>query len=78
MLLIFIFYQYLRTVAVACGMGEGDTSGVDDDAVLTAVDSSFVNDVLAVPPLKCFLIVVILYQYACFPIPPLGCVMFPL
>lgn len=31
-------------------MCEGDATGVDDDAVLTAVDASFVNDVLAVPP----------------------------
>ena len=66
MLLIFIFYQYLRAVAVACRVGEGDATGVDDDAVLTAVDASFVNDVLAVPPL-CSLIVVIFYHYACGP-----------
>ena len=67
MLLIFIFYQYLRAVAVTCRVGEGDATCADDDAVLTAVDASFINDVLAVPPLKCFLIVVILYHYACGP-----------
>ena len=41
-----IFYQYLRAVAVACGMCEGDATGVDDDAVLTAVDSSFIDNTL--------------------------------
>ena len=35
---------------MTCGVGEGDATGVDDDAVLAAVDASFVNDVLAVPP----------------------------
>lgn len=41
-----IFYQYLRAIAVTSGMGEGNASGADDDAVLTAVDSSFINDTL--------------------------------
>ena len=41
-----IFYQYLRAVAVACGMGEGDATGVDDDTILTAVDSSFIDNTL--------------------------------
>ena len=41
-----IFYQYLRAVAMTCGMGEGDATGVDDDAVLTAVDSSFIDNTL--------------------------------
>ena len=41
-----IFYQYLRAVAVACGVGEGDATCIDDDAVLTAVDSSFIDNTL--------------------------------
>ncbi len=41
-----IFYQYLRAVAVACCVGEGDATGIDDDAILTAVDSSFINNIL--------------------------------
>ena len=31
---------------MACGVGEGDATGVDDDAVLTAVDSSFIDNTL--------------------------------
>ena len=54
-----IFYQYLRAVAVSCCVGQGYATGVDDDAVLTAVNSSFIDDG-ALPPLKCFLIVIIL------------------
>ena len=41
-----IFYQYLRAVAVACSVGEGDATGVDDDAVLTAVGTSFTDNTL--------------------------------
>lgn len=57
-----IFYQYLRAVAVTSGVCEGDATGVDDDAVLTAVDTSFIDDG-ALPPLKCFLIVFIFNHY---------------
>ena len=41
-----IFYQYLRTVAMTCCVGKGDATGIDDDAVLTAVDSSFIDNTL--------------------------------
>jgi len=41
-----IFYQYLRAIPMTCGVGEGNATGVDDDAVLTAVDSSFIDNTL--------------------------------
>ena len=31
---------------MTCGMCEGNATGVDDDAVLTAVDSSFIDNTL--------------------------------
>ena len=31
---------------MTCGVGKGDATGIDDDAVLTAVDSSFIDNTL--------------------------------
>ena len=31
---------------MTCGVGEGNATGVDDDAVLTAVDTTFIDNTL--------------------------------